>query len=199
MPTAPTDRGYQMCARHTFPETYSNRNGRIQMDKTRRRECTPVAEVAVDQGADFALDKLVQSGRLHHAQADRRINGAKTARVEAVELEPGMDTERQDRRDPMRLQPGRGIGDAAKAIAHRRSVVPSCRRQHQLFVQPLEQAHPEPILQRLHLLADRALSLFFSTAPNEFFQIPFTGFACWLCYFRYQATRSRPEMLPEPH
>jgi len=32
------------------------------------------------------------------------------------------------------------------------------------------------------------LSLFFSTPPNEFFQIQaylFTGFDCWLCYFHY--------------
>jgi hypothetical protein len=113
-----------------------------------------VAEAAVDQRVDLALDQLVQSRRLRHAQTDPRLRRAETGRRQAAQVETGMQADGQQRDRAGRLESRRRIGDAAEAGGNGRQVLLAGRRQDELLVQALEQRHAQALLKRLDLLAD---------------------------------------------
>jgi len=90
--------------------------------------------------------ELVQSGGFHDPQPDRRVGGAKAVRPQAGEIETGIDAYGQDRRDPLRLEPFRRVGDAVKTFLHGRHVLLPGGSQDELLVQPLEQMHTKTLL-----------------------------------------------------
>ena len=62
----------------------------------------------------------------------------------------------QQARDALGLEVGRGVGKHAKRLAYLRQIGFPGRRQNDLPRPPLEQLHPQPLLQQAHLLADGA-------------------------------------------
>jgi hypothetical protein len=98
----------------------------------------------------------MQARRLHHAHANFGMRGAEAGKCQAAQLEPCVQAEGEQHQRARGFQARGRFGDAAEAGAHLRQEGLAGRRQNELFVQPLEQAHAHALFERLHLLADRA-------------------------------------------
>lgn len=109
------------------------------------------AHAAGDQHVYLALDELVQAGRLQHAQTDLCTCAAKLCQLQAAQVDAAVDSQVQQHR-ACRLQLRGRLGDVTKTLGYPGQIGLAGFGQDELLVQPLEQLHAEPGLQRFHLL-----------------------------------------------